>query len=88
MNFKPFWLETNQLFQAVMTETEFEEVKEKFNISSPGKDILSLNISRYHLNSETKQLNEDKQNLLSFGSCREHIHLDLYTLGDYFEIIK
>lgn len=89
VNFKPFWIETNQIFQEVLTKEEFLRINLKFeeayvlkNKSSFGS-ILDLKISKYDFDLNTMSP-RNKDGLISFGLRSEHIHDINYTLRDYF----
>lgn len=84
-NFKPFWIETNQIFREVLTYEDFLKVSLMFIEKYPDLDILKLKISKYNFDKKTKQPYNDKENLKSFGLRGEHIHDIEYTLEDYFK---
>jgi hypothetical protein len=82
-HFKPFWLETNEIFQAVKTREEFLEVYLKFKKAYPDFNFLDLKINKFDY-SLHNQTHSNKDGLISFGLRSEHIHDIDYTLEDYF----
>lgn len=85
-NFKPFWIETNQIFHEVKTPEDFLVLSLKYKkiVDYYSIPLLSLKISKYDFNIHTQKPN-DKVGLISFGLRGEHCHDIDYTLEDYLK---
>lgn len=83
INFKPFYIETNQIFKPVETEEDFKHICQLFKSCYPHVDIFDLKISKYDYDPSVDGLKE-KVALYSFGLRSEHIHAFDFTLRDYF----
>lgn len=83
-NFKPFWIETNQIFHEVLTKEQFLDVCLKFKKAYPDLSILDLKISKFDYSIQNEKPVDSSEKLISFGLRGEHIHDIDYTLEDYF----
>lgn len=83
INFKPFYIETNQIFKPVETEEDFKHICVLFKSCYPHVNIFDLKISKYDYDPSVDGLKE-KVGLYSFGLRSEHIHAFDFTLRDYF----
>lgn len=81
--FKPFWIETNQIFEPVETQEEFKEICKRFKKAYPHVDIFDLKISKHDYNA-TSMAPISNTSLCSFGLRSEHIHDFDYTLRNWF----
>lgn len=72
-NFKPFWIETNQIFEPIETLADFKEVRKRFKKTHLGVEILDLKISKYDFDA-TLMAPIQKSCSCSFDPESERIH--------------
>lgn len=80
MSFKPFWIETNQVFGLVDSEEQYLKIIKRFKKAYPNKDILDLKIHQSNYDNENNKPKEIN-GVYSFGFRLAGVD---YKLSDYF----